>query len=70
MVTEKPLACNKLANEAAMIPFPSEDVTPPVTKMYFVLDIRVLKCGPKLGVSAVVWKKYFQALYVMEGNVR
>ena len=36
MVTDKPLACNNLANEADMIPFPKEEVTPPVTKMYLV----------------------------------
>lgn len=34
MVTEYPLACRSLAKEAEMIPFPSDDVTPPVTKMY------------------------------------
>jgi hypothetical protein len=37
MVTRKPLACNNLASEAAMIPFPKLLVTPPVTKIY--LDI-------------------------------
>ena len=38
MVTEKPLACRSFASEADIIPFPSEEVTPPVTKMYFVFD--------------------------------
>jgi hypothetical protein len=28
-----------LANEAAIIPFPSEELTPPVTKMYLIFDI-------------------------------
>jgi hypothetical protein len=37
MVTEYPLACNNLASEAEIMPLPSEDVTPPVTKMYFVV---------------------------------
>jgi hypothetical protein len=37
MVTEKPLSCKSLAKDAAIIPFPSEDVTPPVTKTYLVL---------------------------------
>jgi hypothetical protein len=37
MVTFNPLACNNLASEAAIIPFPNEDVTPPVTKMYFAI---------------------------------
>lgn len=42
MVTLKPLACNNLANEAAIIPFPNEDVTPPVTNMYFAITRSVL----------------------------
>jgi hypothetical protein len=36
MVTEKPLACKSLASDAAIIPFPSDEVTPPVTKMNLV----------------------------------
>ena len=44
MVTVNPLAWSNLANEAAIIPFPREDVTPPVTNIYFVLnDITALK---------------------------
>jgi hypothetical protein len=39
MVTEKPLDCNSFANEAAMIPFPREEVTPPVTKIYLVFGM-------------------------------
>ena len=39
MVAEYPLACNNFAREADTIPFPKEEVTPPVTKMYLVLDI-------------------------------
>ena len=35
MVTEKPLACRSLAKDAEIMPFPNEEVTPPVTKMYF-----------------------------------
>ena len=38
MVTEKPLACRSLAKEAAMMPLPREEVTPPVTKMYLVMN--------------------------------
>jgi len=33
-----------LANEAAIIPFPKEEVTPPVTKMYLVWFIVLLLC--------------------------
>ena len=36
MVVVNPLACISFAIEAVMIPFPSDEVTPPVTKMYFV----------------------------------
>lgn len=36
MVVLYPRACNNLAKEAEIIPFPRDDVTPPVTKMYFV----------------------------------
>jgi hypothetical protein len=31
-----PRACNSFAKDAAIIPFPKEEVTPPVTKIYFV----------------------------------
>jgi hypothetical protein len=36
MVVEYPRAWSNFANDAAIIPFPREEVTPPVTKMYFV----------------------------------
>ena len=39
MVTEKPRACNNLASEAAIIPLPREEVTPPVTNMYLVIEM-------------------------------
>jgi hypothetical protein len=42
MVTEKPLAWSSFANEAATIPLPKEDVTPPVTKIYLIDDIKPL----------------------------
>jgi hypothetical protein len=34
-----PLACNNLAKEAAIIPFPKLLVTPPVTKTYFAIKL-------------------------------
>lgn len=37
MVTEKPRACNSLAKDAETIPLPKEEVTPPVTKIYFAV---------------------------------
>jgi len=36
MVTLNPLACSNFAKDAEMIPLPSEEVTPPVTKIYLV----------------------------------
>jgi hypothetical protein len=47
MVTRSPLACNNLANEADIMPFPNEEVTPPVTKMYFAIKNA---CGPGGGI--------------------
>src|SRR5690606_2653725 len=48
-----PLACNNFAKDAAIIPFPSDDVTPPVTKIYlhcFICKICcMLLCYSKLG---------------------
>ena len=38
MVTEKPRAWSRLARDEATIPFPKEEVTPPVTKIYLVLE--------------------------------
>ena len=46
MVTANPRACKSLANELDIMPFPKEDVTPPVTKIYFVCFgvIRLSEC--------------------------
>src|SRR5580658_7058387 len=54
MVTLSPLACSSFASEAAIIPFPSEEVTPPVTKIYlamiwFINLCLVYKCYLVLG---------------------
>lgn len=37
MVTFKPLACKSFARDAAIMPLPKEEVTPPVTKMYLAI---------------------------------
>jgi len=37
MVTLNPRACNNFAREAETMPLPNDEVTPPVTKMYFVI---------------------------------
>jgi hypothetical protein len=36
MVTRSPRSTSRRPSEAAAIPFPSEETTPPVTKMYLV----------------------------------
>jgi len=36
MVTECPRARSNRAKDAEMMPFPNEEATPPVTKIYFV----------------------------------
>jgi hypothetical protein len=41
MVTRIPLACNSFARDAAMIPFPKEEVTPPVTKIYLAIIFKL-----------------------------
>ena len=37
MVTTSPRACKSFARDAEIIPFPNEDVTPPVTNIYFAI---------------------------------
>ena len=38
MVTLNPLDWSNLPNDEAIMPFPREEVTPPVIKMYFVFE--------------------------------
>jgi hypothetical protein len=75
MVTLRPLACSNLASDAAIIPLPSEEVTPPVTKMYFAIfrlkrrlpslrDTKLRKNHPFSNVSV---KKAMKEVYV--GNM-
>src|SRR5690606_28603137 len=53
MVVRYPLACRSLAKDAAMIPLPKDEVTPPVTKMYLVCDIlQLLLRGAKVQIAA------------------
>lgn len=42
MVTDNPLACKSLASDAEMIPLPSEEVTPPVTKIYLTMSVELV----------------------------
>lgn len=37
-VTSRPHDFNKVPNDEAMTPLPTPLITPPVTKMYFILD--------------------------------
>ena len=50
MVTVNPLACSSIPREAEMIPFPREEVTPPVTKIYLALEVinRLKNTGAKV----------------------
>jgi len=60
MVTLKPLAWSNLPNEAAMMPLPREEVTPPVINMYLVLEaIRMGEIGNLFGFlwGSKLWKK-------------
>ena len=38
-MTVKPLACKSIPNDAEIMPFPSEEVTPPVTNMYLAEEV-------------------------------
>lgn len=59
MVTFKPRLCRSFASEAAMIPLPKEDVTPPVTKIYLAIKNNFTTTPLFFGMIAAV-KKYDQ----------
>ncbi len=52
MVTLNPLDWSNLPSEAAMIPFPKEEVTPPVIKMYFVCE--AIRSGGGVEISWIL----------------
>jgi hypothetical protein len=58
MVTLSPLACNNLARDAAIIPLPKEEVTPPVTKIYLTIKTY----PPRRSFKKL--KKYFFSSYM------
>lgn len=60
MVTLYPLACSSLPNEEAMIPFPNEDITPPVTNIYFVLATILRFIFSDSKKKAQKYEKYFE----------
>ena len=39
MVTVNPLACSNMPSEAEIMPFPRDEVTPPVTNMYLADEV-------------------------------
>lgn len=45
MVVRNPRACKSLARDAATIPLPKDDVTPPVTKMYLAFFMLIFPIG-------------------------
>lgn len=58
MVTLKPLACSSLPREAEMIPFPSDEVTPPVTKMYLAVDMMVVTGCKGMILTVINYMKF------------
>src|SRR5215210_8877470 len=51
IVTLSPRSTRRRPKEAAAMPFPSEDTTPPVTKMYFV-ELGLVVIRPALDMRA------------------
>ena len=52
MVTLNPLDWSSLPSDAAIIPFPKEEVTPPVIKMYFVFE--AIRSGGGVEISWIL----------------
>jgi hypothetical protein len=52
-VTRSPRAVNNRPREAQIIPFPRDDVTPPVTKIYLV-DIKIVLGGWMLKIGDIL----------------
>ena len=52
MVTLNPLAWSNLPSDAAIMPFPKEEVTPPVIKMYFVFE--AIRSGGGVEISWIL----------------
>jgi hypothetical protein len=52
IVAVMPRACNNLAREAAIMPFPRLLVTPPVTKIYFAITLN--SSNIEKGIPAIV----------------
>ena len=62
MVTFKPLACSSFARDAAIMPLPKDEVTPPVTKIYLAIKNN-LPTLPLFFGKPVAVKKYDQEAF-------
>jgi hypothetical protein len=71
MVTLSPLACNNLASEAETIPFPNDEVTPPVTNTYLDISlVLVLKklCAPQHIIIQHLLRRTLQRSVILLSN--
>ena len=64
MDTLNPWLLSKTPSDAAIIPFPKEDTTPPVTKIYLVLFL--LTISPLTNKEFVKTSTYFNTYYSLE----
>ncbi len=56
MVTFKPRLFKRRPSDAAVIPFPKDETTPPVTKIYFGMTEKILL--NVIYVSKIIYKTY------------
>jgi hypothetical protein len=68
MVTFKSLACRSFAREAAIMPLPKDEVTPPVTKIYLAikkslptLPLFFGKLLPLINMTRKIWDKSWRS---------
>ena len=52
IITEYPRAFSRCPKDAAVIPLPRDETTPPVTKMYFVMDRHAFPGRVRVGMRA------------------
>lgn len=68
MVTLKPRDFSKSPSEAETIPLPSEEVTPPVTKMYFVCFLLIdFGFGKVMGKNNARQLEFFDDSKILRG---
>lgn len=68
MVTLRPRASNIAANDAAAMPLPSDETTPPVTKIYLVvmLNLRKRVRIQRLELSARTGRQYIKGRLIYQ----